>query len=386
MSNTKTHAVRIISGNEKPGLSRAQQQFNTLIKKIDQQKQRLVLWSETTPRLQQISASEFVPLLESYDGLKTQWVHLLDQAHANPLLKKRDKEKVSHLICETAVELLADGDSDADLKVLYNRHSGSDFDAEEQELEAETGELMKSMMEGMFGIDFGDADVSSQEKMSAFMKEKMESMRSEQASKQREAEARRARRKKTQKQEAKEAQMQAEAAHIKKSIQEIYRKLATALHPDREPDPAERGRKTALMQKVNVAYGNKDLLQLLELQLQVEQIDQMQINNIAEDRLKHYNKILKQQLLQLQQEVEGIEIAWKMQLHLPPYAQVTPKGLMDHLQADICQMKRQVAAIKQDLQTFQDIQRLKAWLKTYKIPRRQEVVGFGYEDILSPYD
>ena len=116
-------------------------------------------------------------------------------------------------------------------------------------------------------------------------------MRSEREEHQREAEARRAKRKKTAKQQAKEEQMQAEAAHLKKSIQEIYRKLATALHPDRETDPAERERKTALMQKVNVAYGNKDLLQLLELQLQVEQIDQAHVNNIAEDRLKHYNKI-----------------------------------------------------------------------------------------------
>ena len=386
MANSKTHAVRIVADKAKPGLSRAQQQFNTLIKKIDQQKQRLGLWSETIPRMQYITAHEFDPLLETYEGLQTQWVHLLDKAHADPALKKRDKEKVSHLICEAAVDLLADGGEDADLKALYNRHSGSDFDEEDQALEAATGELMKSMMGGMLGIDFGDADVSSMEKMKAFVEEKMESMRTENESRQREAEARRAKRKKTAKQQAKEDQMEAEAAHLKKSIQEVYRKLATALHPDREPDPAERERKTALMQKANVAYGNKDLLQLLELQLQVEQIDQTQINNIAEDRLKHYNKILKEQLQQLQQEVQGIEIAWKMQLHLPPYAQVTPKGLIDHLQADIRQLKRQVAAIKQDLQTFQDIQRLKAWLKTYKIPRRQEVVGFGYDDILSPYD
>ncbi len=45
------------------------------------------------------------------------------------------------------------------------------------------------------------------------------------------------------------------------------------LHPDREPDEAERVRKTELMQRVNEAYSKKDLLQLVALQLEIEQID-----------------------------------------------------------------------------------------------------------------
>ena len=378
MTTSKSHPVRIVADQAKPGLSRAQQQFNSLIKKIDQQKQRLGQWSETIPKMQQMKATEFEPLLDTYEGLQTQWVHLLDKAHANPVLKKRDKEKLSHLICETVIDLLAGGGEDADLKAIYNRHSGSDFDEEDAELDAATGELMKSMMEGMLGMDFGDADVSSLEKMKAFIEEKRESMRSEQEEHQRKAEARRANRKKTAKQQAKEEQMQAEAAHLKKSIQEIYRKLATALHPDRETDPAERERKTALMQKVNVAYGNKDLLQLLELQLQVEQIDQAHVNNIAEDRLKHYNKILKDQLQQMQQEVQGIEMVWRMQFNLPPFATVSPKAVMDQMQAEIRQLKREVAVIKQDLHTFQDIERLKGWLKSYKIPKKHEMDDLFY--------
>ncbi len=385
MTYSKKHAVSIVPDQAKPGLSRAQQQFNTLIKKIDLQKRRLGLWSETIPKMQQLTVGEYDPLLEAHDELQAQWVHLLDRAHANPALKKRDKEKVSHLICEAAADLLAEGAEDADLKAIYNRHSGSDFDAEDAELEAATGELMKTMMEGMLGIDFGDADVSSKEKMKAFMDGKLEAIRAEQEAKQHEAEARRAKRKKTAKQQAKEEQLQAEAEHLKKSVQEIYRKLATALHPDREPDPAERERKTALMQKVNVAYGNKDLLQLLELQLQVEQIDQAHVNNIAEDRLKHYNKILKQQLEQLQHEAEGIEAVWKMNLQLPPFAPVTPQGLLGQLQDEIRGLKRKIASMKQELQTFQDIQQLKSWLKTYKIPRKHEMEDWLFDGMTPPF-
>ena len=38
------------------------------------------------------------------------------------------------------------------------------------------------------------------------------------------------------------------------ALRTVYRQLASALHPDREPDEAERLRKTALMSEVNAAY------------------------------------------------------------------------------------------------------------------------------------
>jgi len=55
------------------------------------------------------------------------------------------------------------------------------------------------------------------------------------------------------------------------SIREIFRKLASALHPDRETDRKGREVKTALMLQVNRAYAGNDLLTLLELQ--IEQVD-----------------------------------------------------------------------------------------------------------------
>lgn len=45
------------------------------------------------------------------------------------------------------------------------------------------------------------------------------------------------------------------------------------------------------MQRVNIAYDNRNLLALSELQLEVEQIDQSMISTISDDRLKHYLKL-----------------------------------------------------------------------------------------------
>jgi hypothetical protein len=77
---------------------------------------------------------------------------------------------------------------------------------------------------------------------------------------------------------AREERHAVEADQLKQSVRDIFRKLTSQLHPDREPDAAERARKTALMQRVNVAYAANDLLALLELQLEVEQIDQAELD------------------------------------------------------------------------------------------------------------
>src|SRR5205823_1944963 len=98
---------------------------------------------------------------------------------------------------------------------------------------------------------------------------------------------------------------------ISESIREDYRKLISALHPDRELDPAERERKNRLMQRANVAYDNRNLLELLELQLEIEQIDQSMINTPSKSRLKHYNQVLTEQYKELRQEISEIEMSFK---------------------------------------------------------------------------
>ena len=78
------------------------------------------------------------------------------------------------------------------------------------------------------------------------------------------------------------------------------------------------------MQRVNQAYDKNNLLQLLELQLELEHIDQSAIDNISEDRLKHYNKILKDQLAELEQEIVHVEGGFRAQFGISPFVEVSP--------------------------------------------------------------
>ena len=166
------------------------------------------------------------------------------------------------------------------------------------------------------------------------------------------------------------------------SVREVYRKLVAVLHPDREPDPEEQKRKTELMQRVNTAYGKKDLLLLLALQLEIEQIDPAQLSLIADSRLKYFNKILKEQLLELEQETNSIEELFKVDLNIPSFQRLTPKQLMSTLARDIKDLEMDISVIKRELKLYKKPISFKAWLKTYQIPRDEDSY---YEDMI-PFD
>jgi hypothetical protein len=54
----------------------------------------------------------------------------------------------------------------------------------------------------------------------------------------------------------------------KDTLGAVYRRLVKELHPDLEPDPAERERKSRIMQNVTAAHARGDLHALLQLKIE----------------------------------------------------------------------------------------------------------------------
>ncbi len=374
-SNTQFELTPPVPPRASP--SKGQRRFNQLTKKIDALKQQLREWQEGVSAYDRAVAADYMPLMEAFDAQRKDFAYLLDHAHDNKLFKKRDKTKLRHLICTLVDELLGRRD-DAALKALHDKYSDVTFD-EKNEV---AGDMAKVMMEDMFGIEFPDElDVNDPEQVRAYAQQRLDEERAR-------AESRRAKRKKSPKQLEREQRQEAEALNIRKSIQEVYRKLAAVLHPDRERDEAQRQRKTELMQRVNVAYNKKDLLQLLELQLEVEQVDQSRVDRLPEERLVHYNKILNEQCKELQSEIDAIVWPVMARLDMPPYTRPTPALLMTCLRDDIRGLKESIAALQHDIQDFQNPQRLKAWLKEYRVPPRprlDDFFDFTLDDPRAPF-
>jgi hypothetical protein len=357
-------AIRIAPKKQGSTLSAAQKRFNNLIKQIDKNKKLLLDWKDTIPVYQQKVGQEYEPLFDTFNGYRLEWLQLLDQYYEHPQFKKTDKAKIKHIISTVCDDLVVDMESEA-VKALFNKYKDTDYDAMVQEQEQAMAEMIKGLAKEMFKVDIDDdVDVSTPEKFQAHLQDKLR----EQAEAEEAVKAAKPK-KKTVKQLAREAKQQEDEALAGKSVQEIYRKLVAALHPDREPDEQERARKTELMQRVNTAYGKKDLLQLLELQLEAEQVDAAQLGHIADDRLKHFNKILGEQLAELTEEIGHIEMTFMERLNMPFFGKITPKHLLAELAHDMRQVKQDIAYIKEDLQDHADPAAFKAWLKAYRIPK-----------------
>ncbi|MEQ1667698.1 MAG: molecular chaperone DnaJ [Sulfuriferula sp.] len=344
-------------------LSPAQKKFNATLKKIELQKALLLEWQAALDNSQKTSQDKLEPLKQVYREEQAAMLMLLDNLYKTQKFTANQQDKIISLILTIADELISAYGRE-DLKSLYNQYSDIDYDTEIAEDKAFEADLLQDIFEAQFGVTLDaddELDFSDPDMVAARLHEKH-------AAQQRQAEAQRNARKKSAKQLAQAALEQEEAAGMSKSIQAVYRQLVTALHPDREPDPVERERKTELMQQVNVAYSKKDLLQLLALQWSVEQINQDNLNNIAEDRLKHYNKVLANQLSELQEEVTVLEMQIRQMLNVAPYELLSPKKLAVFLKQDIQSLQQEISRIQHDIRAFRDVKNFKDSLKYYQIP------------------
>jgi archaellum component FlaC len=342
-------------------LTPAQKQFNILLKKINTAKKKLADW-QNVPQAHQQKMGIFQPLVAELRAEQAAMARALDVLHDNKLFKKKDKEKIAYLICDLCLELI-EVEGYEDLKSLYDQYSEVDFDTEQAQSQSMVSDMAKTIFEAEFGtmegVDFTDPEAIAD----AIARKLCEPEAPKTPPK-----------KRTAKQLAKDAKAEAEAANVSKSIQAVYRQLVGALHPDREQDPAERARKTELMQRITVAYKNKDLLQLLELQLSVEQIDQHAINRIADDRLKHFNQVLKDQLNELEMEVDQMKMQYGHLLQgFSHFVSITPKNVIDYLDIEISNVRLTLHHIKHDNAHFASPVLAKNWLKSYRIPQEEDV-------------
>jgi hypothetical protein len=354
--------LRVTAQPDQPNLSKGQKLFNTLVKDVKKSRATLAEWQAFLLTHDQKLASGYMPLLDTFRARQAEMVRVLDEALARKGLTKSEQGVVQKIICSVAEQLIIETDDEA-IKEIYNRYSDTDFDAEE----AAAVESMKEAVEAMFNVDLGDADdLNSPEDIIEKLHAQMEKEHQQRLDEQEQHGARRKASKQTAKQRAQEEKLKAEADETRLSLREVYKKLVSALHPDREPDANERKRKTDLMQRVNQAYEKNDLLKLLELQLAIEQIDARAIANLSEERLKHFNKILREQLSELAQEILAVQMPLREQLNMSPTQPIAMKTVMPRLMQDIVHLKSQIRRIENEIQMPKNPVAFKQWIKTYR--------------------
>jgi hypothetical protein len=162
---------------------------------------------------------------------------------------------------------------------------------------------------------------------------------------------------KPEKSEGAQTQIDAQAA-----LRAVYRKLASALHPDRELDDAERLRKTALMARVNSANDLGDLSALMQMQAQLITKDTQSGAILSNERLQSLALGLNEQLARLTDEIKTTENSMRAEFGMG-YGAINAKTLKLALRADLAQIQGSVDSLVDTLHQIQTHRNLKVWLR-----------------------
>ena len=357
----------IVQPSEQAPLTPAQQRFNDLLARIEQLSgliQRLEVWSDKHRYAHIQALRESVQLAQTHRKSLLLFVHeRLQTADLTDRQQRMARGMVLGLIDHLAS--LADPQVQA-LADVYVSDEDTQEAAEEQ---AEAAQRLRERIEQALGqpIEKPDQYQTPEEMMQAGMRQWQ---RQQEADEQRKAAKRAARKAQKQAQKKSAAAEKGELtpamlreADAKSAIRTVFRQLASALHPDREPDEQERLRKTALMSEVNAAYEKNDLSTLLRLQLQVTQVKPGGAARMADAQLMAMASLLKEQVAALEDDLDQLQSRLSRELCVTVRAEADEASMSQALQRIQADQRHSADSLQDDLRRIQNDAEFKRWLK-----------------------
>jgi hypothetical protein len=371
----KNFSVSEVLGRRKPA-DKTQQRFRKLVANIERKREELRQWQAYQQRYNQRVATEFEPvrseLLRQQRQMAVLIDELLSQQGQSRRLNRVERAKLRDMLMSLLDAVLSQGDDEA-LAVLREKHTRHSA-KEDQRLEME---LTESLLTDVLGLEVDENHGASsvEELLDHAHRKAQQRARFHRVDDRAASEGipsgdehesgRRAKR--SDAEDAARAKREQAAKEVNQSLRDVFRKLVSALHPDREPDPTERARKNQLMQRVNRAYEANDLLTLLGLQLEIEQIDATHLSSTSAERLAHYNQILREQLARLEAELESIVEPYRELMGLWSGWALTVAEVDRKLTMDITQLREALRQLTQDLVEFRNPVQLRARLRQYDL-------------------
>ena len=355
-------------------LSPAQKRFNELLARIEvltHQVQRLQAWSDRH-RHAHVQAL-YTAAQEVRELRKNLLLFLHEQLHSADLTAQQQRMARNKL--RSLMDLLSPL-ADPQVQALADLYADDEVDQEEAQELAEAAERVRAKIEAALGqpIDNPSQYRTPEAMVAAGMRQWQ---RQQEADDDRKA-AKRAARKAKNKPLAEKAEVQQTDA--KTTLRTIYRQLASALHPDREPDEQERKRKTSLMSEVNAAYEKADLSTLMRLQMQVTQVDPQASARMADDKLQAMCLLLKEQVSALEDDLDQMQFRLSRELCIPVRADADEAAMTQALQRMQADQRHEVESLESDLRRIAHEAELKRWLKEQaqlaKEKARQEPAGW----------
>jgi hypothetical protein len=355
---------------EKKGkvLNKEQDLFNKKVQKIQKLKADVEKQSAHIEYIKQTFAQELQPILHKLSEVHAQMIWALDKIYNDTTTKitKTERSTIKELIVFKTANLIEAGYEE--FIPLHDKYSDVSYEEAKKMMFEEQVAVLKSFV-GLFGVDVeaDDFDAEDLDKTKENILRKFEAKGEENNRKQEEEKAKQ---KKTKKQVEKEEQKIAAEKQLQQTSRMIYTSLVKQLHPDAEQDEKKKAWKTEMMKKVTEAYEKDDFYTLLQLQLELNIIDEEHLEKLSTEQLKYYNKILNEQINELEKEY----FSYKNELNFGDvpwgkYVRCTPKQFDYKINKEKNKLLEMIKTSQNQLENLGD----KAFFKFFMKSMKQEL-------------
>jgi hypothetical protein len=342
-----------------PALSTPERQrFAELVQRIEIRRAMLLEWRAVTAVHEQRVAGRLQPWLDRLRAARIALVHVLDRAIGHSRLGKASAVRARRILLALAEVLLAERADDG-LRAVHDFHSDLPYPVESAATLPTDGRSAAPGSPGSGDNLHAQAELSQDEQAQAIA----DHADAEWQARAEHARTLRSQRRPSKRVRAEHALREQSALGASQAIRAVYRKLAMALHPDREADEARRALKTALLCEANQAYAARDLLTLLELQGRIAQVDAASLAGLGTERLKQYNQVLEEQLDRLDQALAAQMRPFLVAMAPGHDRRLTPARVLRALDADIRATRQAAEQLESELLDLRTIALVKDWLR-----------------------
>lgn len=328
-----------IEGKSSAPLSKNQVQFNKLTLKIEQLENTIESKRVLLAKLNEVYNKKIPPLSPI---LAQSYIELAEKLTDVSKLYKFSKSQVNSLgatILDLLDEAFCHCEPTPEQEALYNEWSGSSYQEEIETQKKTATDQFAFFAEMLFGLKVDPENFTGSPEDLADLKQQLEEQERQRSAGKKE-------KKKTAKQLEKE-RLEKEKENIKaKNIRSIYIALAKVLHPDTETDPELKVQKEEIMKKVTVAYDDKDLVSLLKIEAEWLKKTTEHLNDISDDVLSLYIATLKEQVYDLEQELNSLSYD-PMYQNVSEYVNHQEKTAVNKINAEARELKGNIEFLKE---------------------------------------
>jgi len=309
MNSIKNNKLKITKSDSKV-LSKNQKLFNKYTEQIESLEKKIEQSYTKNEAILQFFSERMTPLLKKELEIETKIAFIIDELSEKYTFSKKQLYQIGDVICGLLQNMLTQETSPADDVIgLFNKWNDTSYEEIQEQEMSEVSEIFSNMT----GMDIDMKGFKTPEDFARFAFELQEKMQKEEEQRKEQREQKRKEKKKTPKQIQAEMAKEIEEKQKLKTLRSIYISLAKILHPDTETDEIAKAQKEELMKKVTTAYNEKDITTLLKLEIEWITLDAKNIESLADEKLKVYNDMLKEQ-------VKELEIKLQLQNQNPRYS------------------------------------------------------------------